>query len=128
MNYTKLVKLLRMTQDDEDAPDAIKAVNLMLVQENVSWDDVLKGNVVYTTDVKEHVRKKKVKKVVVSDEVRYDNKEEILGYFEVLAERELGDFEGFVDSVYDQFQDRGYLTERQYNAIKDAALRRPRRR
>ena len=53
----------------------------------------------------------------------YGNDAEIDALFDALNSRHLGTFQSYVDSVHEWWEEKGFLTEKQYNVIKNAAQR-----
>lgn len=120
--FEKLIKLMQMTQasaSDNERLNAVKMANMLLKAADYNWEDLLRGRVLtFPTDTPDLSKAKSTK--------RYDNQDEINGYFDKVlhgARPPQGGFREFVDSLHDFWQQKGFLTEAQYNAIKKSALR-----
>jgi hypothetical protein len=52
---------------------------------------------------------------------KHSDQDEINAMFKTLLARDLGSFAGFVENVHGFWEEFGYLTDRQYQAIRRAA-------
>jgi hypothetical protein len=122
--FTKLM-MMTTSDNDQEALIAIRKANRILKMAQVTWEDMLKAlaaparppprpepdwqNVNPASAT--HIKSKK-----------FSNEKEIDGYFDRIFARDMsGDFGEFVISVHIWWKDKGFLTERQYNAIKKSA-------
>jgi hypothetical protein len=131
LNIQMVIKLLRMTESSHDgeALNAIRMVNSLLNKHNANWDDVLHG-AVPMIDADPFAKVPYVGGGTSprgSSGPRHTDAAEIEPYFVVLSQRDLGTFKDYVDDVYKWWQEKRFLTDKQYNVIKVAAQRRPRR-
>jgi hypothetical protein len=120
-DYKMFLKLLNLTtsQYDGEALNAIRMANAVLARTNQSWEDLLDGKIVMIAPLDNE-------KPLAKSQVRYSNHAEIDGFFEILYDRgdyRLGTFKAWVDSVHEWWEEKGYLTEKQYETLKKSARR-----
>jgi hypothetical protein len=111
------------SSNDQEALTAIRKANRVLEMARVTWEDLLKA--INATQAAPPPRPQpdwqNVNTGPGQRPKRYDNAEEIDDMFYRLFNRDLReDFEEFAMSVHLWWKDKGFLTERQYNAIKRA--------
>lgn len=129
LNIQMLIKLLRMTESTHDGESltAIRMANSMLNRHNANWDDVMRSKVPMV-DADPFAKAPVVGPSTPRNTgPKHTDANEIETYFAQLTQRDLGTFKDYVDDVYQWWQDKGFLTDKQYNVIKNAAQRRPRR-
>jgi hypothetical protein len=121
-DYKMFLKLLNLTtsQYDGEALNAIRMANAVLARTNQTWEDLLKGKVVMIQGAQEGTLSKS------PTNIRHSDPNEINGYFETLYDRgsRLGTFKTWVDSVHEWWEEKGFLTDNQYNTLKKSAQRR----
>lgn len=106
------IKLMRLTTSDQDgeALVALRKANAILMEANLDWEDLLRSKVtVRQTDQ----QPKPTGKV-------FNNANEINKMFEALFKKvpESSPFRsGFLNSLHEWWEDKGFLTEKQYNAV-----------
>lgn len=119
-DYKMFLKLMNLTQSsfDGEALNAIRMANAVLARTNMGWEDLLKGKIVMIAAAQDAPRPK--------SNIRITNTDEINSYFETLYDRgsSLGTFKQWVDSVHDWWEEKGFLTQAQYDTLKRSALRR----
>ncbi len=112
--FEKFIKIMKLTQSDQDGEtlNAIRMANTILVEANVSWEELLRAKVAVTSSV--------AAQSVPQGGKRYTNKEEIETMLSgVLASMATGSsFYSFIKSLEDWWMDKGWLTEKQYNALR----------
>lgn len=132
LNIQMLIKLLRMTESSHDgeALTAIRMANSMLNRHNANWDDVMHSKVPMV-DADPFAKAPNVgpppPRSTGAPGPRHTDAQEIEQYFAVLTQRDLGSFKDYVDDVYRWWQDKGFLSDKQYHVIRNAAQRKPRR-
>ena len=105
-----LTKLLAMTtsSNDHECLVAIRKANAMLAGRNMTWELFIKG---------------RYPKGAFSDnevQVKYDD-DEIEEMFETVMRNVAGtSFADFIDSIHTWWEEKGFLTEKQFNALKRA--------
>jgi len=117
---TRFIKLMGMTGSihDGEALNALRMANAILAETGMSWEEFIKGRVTV-----QMVQMGQPSPPPRSGKI-YKDAEEIDECFEILLEGRLSEsFRGFVESVHSFWQERGYLTEAQYKAIRQAAER-----
>jgi hypothetical protein len=123
----QFAKLMMMTTSDNDqeALTAIRKANRILKMAQVTWDDMLKA--LYASAAPPPRPEPEWQNVNATEQratgkKRYTNEKEINSFFDRIFARDMsGDFEEFAMSVHLWWKDKGFLTERQYNAIKKSA-------
>jgi len=128
------IKLMMMStsSNDNEALSALRHANAMLAAANNNWEDFVRGKV-------------KMEPGLITDPFAgapdptgktrprsggggntHTDETEINGYFEKLLVVNGGvktGFRTFVESVYEWWEEKGFLTEKQYETIKKAATR-----
>jgi len=127
LNIQMLIKLLAMTTspNDGEALNAVRMANAALARHNANWDEVLRGKVPMV-DVDPFAKAPSIGRMRGDPVIKHTDASEIEDYFTILTSRDLGTFKAYVDDVYKWWQEKGFLTEKQYNVIKNAAQRRNR--
>lgn len=114
MDREKFIKLMLMTTSSHDGEclNAIRMANVMLAKDNLSWREFVEGTVPIGTNY----RSKNFK--------RYSGPE-IDEWFDLLLQttRLRSSFYSFLKSVHTDYEEKGWLTEKQYEAIQKAWLR-----
>ncbi len=112
--FEKFIKIMKLTQSDQDgeALNALRMANTILVEANVSWEELLRAKVAVTSSV--------AAQSVPQGGKRYTNKEEIETMLSgVLSSMLAGSsFHTFIKSLEDWWNEKGWLTEKQYNALR----------
>lgn len=107
----KFIKLMLMTTSSHDGEclNAIRMANSMLAKDNLNWREFIEGTVPIGTNY----RSKNFK--------RYSGPE-IDGWFDILLQviKPTWSFRQFLESVHTDYEQKGWLTEKQYEAIKKA--------
>jgi hypothetical protein len=135
-----LVKLLMMTTspNDGEALTAIRKANAMLAGANVNWEEFLKA--VQTTNAAQADQsfrtppsqrryrhddgddfRNAFTDVGRSPSQKFTNAKIIDPMFEVAFANASGGFADFLNSVHEWWEEKGFLTEKQYYAVKRAA-------
>jgi hypothetical protein len=118
-DFEKFIKLMMMTTSDQDheALVALRKANAIIAGMNNNWEEVLRG---------------KVKVVGIAQQQSYNatyvhhtNATEIDAMFETLLRTvpRQSSFRDFVEDVHGYWENRGYLTDAQYKALKRAMER-----
>ncbi len=115
--FTKLM-MLTTSNNDAEALTAIRKANAMLASMNNNWQDFIAGK----------VRLVSAATSLADDDVaagvatNFDNEEEIRKLFQRLYDKTSPEssFLDFVDSVHEWWQEKGFLTKSQYEAIRTA--------
>lgn len=114
MDREKFIKLMLMTTSSHDGEclNAIRMANAMLAHDNINWREFIEG----TVPVGTNYRSKNFK--------RYDGPE-IDEWFDYLLQRvrKNHSFYTFLESVHNDYEKKGWLTERQYEVIKNAYMK-----
>ncbi len=112
--FEKFIKIMKLTQSDQDgeALNALRMANTILVEANVSWEELLRAKVAVTSSV--------AAQAVPQTGKHYTNKEEIEEMLKgVLSGMATGSsFYSFIKSLDDWWTEKGWLTEKQYNALR----------
>ena len=123
------VKLMMMTTSphDGEALTAIRKANAILASANVNWEEFLKA----LTGPSSKPSSSKVADDDDDDEFedvgrrsgKHDDEREINRLFARAFSNtpKNSGFRNFLDSVYEWWEEKGFLTEKQYQAIKRAA-------
>lgn len=112
--FEKFKKLMMMTasQNDGECLNAIRMANAFLAEANLNWDEFLQGKVKITAgSISAGYAGKK-----------YTNATEIEQMLEaVMAGVKAGSsFKRFIESLNDWWEEKGFLTEKQYNALRQS--------
>jgi len=128
----RFVKLMMMTASDNDgeALVALRKANAILAEANVNWEEFLQAVDTNKTVTAKPKEKPPWDSDGFSDIGRnahgqYTDADEINMLFEkVYAKTRPGSsFMEFLDSVHTWWENNGFLTEKQYSAIRKSALR-----
>jgi hypothetical protein len=126
INIQMLIKLLRMTESphDGEALNAMRMANSLLNKHNTDWDAVMRG-AVPMIDADPFAAAPPIggRSGRGSTGPRHTDAAEIEPYFTYLRQRDLGSFKSYVDDVYKWWQEKGFLTDKQFNVIKNSARR-----
>jgi hypothetical protein len=107
-------------QHDGEVLVAIRKANAMLAEDNLNWEEL------FIQIVAEAGRQGPAPK---ADQQKpagkiYDDQDEINTYFKNIYKGGLkGGFKTFIESVNEWWDEKGYLTEKQYQAVKKAGTR-----
>jgi hypothetical protein len=113
---TKLIKLMMLTtsEHDNEALTALRMANAMLAAANVNWEEFLTA--VETT------KQQAASSFSNVEPVRYDDPDDIDPMFDAaLRNVKTGGYREFIESVHEWWETNGFLTEKQYRAIRKAA-------
>jgi len=126
LNIAMVIKLLRMTESshDNEALNAIRMANAMLNRHNANWDELMRGQV-QVIDADPFAGAPSVRRMKGESGPKHTDAAEINQYFNTLRSRDLGTFRDYVDSVYEWWTQKHFLTQKQYEVIKRSANRRP---
>ncbi|MFQ5742007.1 MAG: hypothetical protein ACE5HV_00280 [Acidobacteriota bacterium] len=113
-NLEKFIKIMMLatSPSDGEALSALRKANAMLAEMNNSWEELLRGKVrMRAADDDEAPRGK-----------HHTDAEEIDTLFEDLftSVSPASSFRDFVESVHEWWEDKGFLTEKQYQALRRA--------
>ncbi len=115
-NFDKFIKLMQMTQSDQDGEvlTAIRMANTMLAENNANWEELLRSKVKVSAKPEPAFAGK-----------RYTNSEEIEEMLrEILGSIKTGSsFFAFIESLKEWWEDKGFLTEKQYNSLRKSYAR-----
>jgi hypothetical protein len=115
---SKLIKLMMLTtsSNDHEALSALRMANAMLAADNVNWEEFLTA--VETT--KQRAASSSGFSNVGS--VHYTDPDDIDPMFDAaLRNVKTGGYRDFIESVHEWWETNGFLTEKQYRAIRKAA-------
>lgn len=130
--FDLFLKLMMMTTSDVDgeALVALRKANAMLAEQNMNWEELLKAKVKFARQERSeeyHQRKRgeRNRHDSTNGEFVMPSDEEINLFFEILLDsvHPKAPFREFVESVHSFWEENGYLTKRQAEAIKKAAER-----
>lgn len=116
--FEKFIKLMMMTASDQDqeALTALRMANSILASLNRNWEEVLRGKVMVQGSSSYSPP---------NNFVKHDDAKDIDPMFETLM-REVSphsSFREFIEDVHKYWEQRGYLTDNQYKALKRAVER-----
>jgi hypothetical protein len=118
-NFKVFVKLMGMTTSSNDGEclNAIRMANAQLAKIDQTWEELLAGKVRMISDSvfgdAPDPRKRSTKSTV-----RHTDADQINPIFEHLLRETKGSFRGFVESVHEWWEEKGYLTDGQFTALK----------
>lgn len=122
-SFDKFIKLMMMTTSSHDGEvlNAIRMANAMLGEMNNNWEELLRGKVRMEA---ESTGRTESRDYQPSGKI-YNDEMEINKMFEEAYRRvsRHSSFMRYVDSVHEWWEERGFLTEKQYEAIKKAAYK-----
>jgi hypothetical protein len=117
-DFEKFIKLMMMTTSDQDheALVALRKANAIIAGMNNNWEEVLRGKVKVTGTAQQQHN---------ANYVHHTNATEIDAMFETLLRTvpRQSSFRDFVEDVHGYWENRGYLTDAQYKALKRAMER-----
>ena len=131
-----LIKLLMMTTSphDGEALNAMRKANAILAAANVNWSEFLSAVSTAQRAADNEFRKPPSQRRSNTPDTRnafsdvgkgtatkYDDAKEIDPMFEAAFSNASGGFMSFLESVHEWWTEKGFLTEKQYFAIKRAA-------
>ena len=127
----QLIKFMMMTTSDSDgeALTAIRKANAILKEQQVNWQEVLMGIKPDQSfrvppskrrpEPDDYERAANSSRGFAGHKTRYDDAVEIEKMFETALHETRGrGVHGFVESIHEWWQDKGFLTEAQYLALK----------
>lgn len=105
-----LIKLLALTtsSNDHECLVAIRKANAMLAARNITWEFFIKG------------RYPNVEVTSPKHSTSIPEADEVERMFEAVIENSSGSFSDFVTSIYQWWEEKGSLTDRQFDALKSA--------
>lgn len=131
------VKLMMMTTspNDAEALTALRKANAMLASANVNWAEYLskgatapKEDQTYRTPPSQRQRRANEGNPFTaaagggtSSSEKFDDEKEINKLFEQAFRNATGGFAAFLESVHEWWEEKGFLTSKQYYAVKRAA-------
>jgi hypothetical protein len=125
---SKFVKLMMLTtsQNDNEALTALRKANALLAEANVNWEEFI--NAIERSKPIASGRPPSNRSTNFDDarftDVHYTDASVIDPLFEAAFRNTSGSgFRRFVDSVHEWWEKNGFLTEKQFSAIKKAAQR-----
>ena len=109
--FEKFIKLMMMTTSPNDGEvlNAVRMANAALIEANLNWDEFLRGKARITGDTP-----------TVHSGKKYDNASEINQMFDAVLQnvKPGSSFFKFLESIHDWWDVKGWLTEKQYNALR----------
>ena len=112
--FETFIKLMKMTTSNQDneALVALRKANAIMMESNLDWEQLLKSKVTVKSDVPQTAANQ-------ATGVIYNNADEINAMFAALFKKVLpgSSFRAFIDDVHKWWESKGFLTEKQYNAI-----------
>ncbi len=129
MKNATFIKIMMMTTSNSDgeALTAIRRANKILADAKTSWAELLdavQADQSYRVPPSKRRPRPEPEWANVGDPTKYTDSEEIDSLFNQVFDKPLSEgFESFVTSVHIWWQQKGFLTEAQYSAIKRAAKR-----
>lgn len=120
-------KLMERTTSDSDAEslNALRAANRLLTKEGLSWTRVLDRSVRVVAEYEEH-QPENPKSRRTENGTTKANDEEIERAFEILSDIK-GGFSDFIESLYEQWTERRWLSRKQRDALLSAVERNERK-
>lgn len=117
-DFNKLKKFMNLTFSDVDAEAlaALRQANKVLKREGLDWDRVMNKLVTIDGPAIEEAPQDRAP-------TRSEYEKSIELKFEAVRETARDSFKEFIDSLYDQWEKRHYLTPGQYDALTKAAAR-----
>jgi hypothetical protein len=126
MDRAMLVKFMGMTMSahDNEALTALRKANAMLLEKNLTWQEVLAASP-KLSDFRVPPSQRRGQPPPQSDpeQNRYDNADEINQMFQDAFDNAHGTFRSFLHSIHEWWESKGFLTAKQYQALKRAAGR-----
>jgi hypothetical protein len=132
MDKTLFVKLMGMTfsHHDPEALTALRKANAMLLADNMTWEEYLnvKPDNSYLVPPSQRARREPAPwgEDDGSGFTDYDGRHrgpEIDDMFETAFATARGSFVHFLESINEWWKEKGFLTEKQYKALRRAAKR-----
>lgn len=121
LDRVKFSKLMGMTTSphDNEALTAVRLANAMLIAENLTWREFLDSSAKPDNSfrVPPSQRTKKAKQ----EDNRHDNDEEIERLFETAFANASGTFLHFLESIHEWWEQKRFLTDKQFEALNKAA-------
>lgn len=120
------VKLMMMTTsaNDQEALVALRKANRILSEAKVSWIELLSALSQKQTAAPPPRPEPAWEDVGSEKGKRHTDAKEIDGLFDIVLEQKMSDgFEEFLTSVHIWWKQKGFLTDKQYKAVKRAAER-----
>jgi len=110
--FEKFIKLMGLTtsSNEGEALNAIRKANFLLAEANLAWDEFLRGKAkISGTNSKDDIPKK-----------RFENADEINKMFQGVTHnlRTGTSFYDFVQNLHQWWERKGYLTQKQYEALR----------
>lgn len=116
IKFEIFIKLMQLTTSsfDAEALSALRKANALLMSANNNWEDLLRGKVRMVSGPNENQ---------IAGE-QHTGADEIDHMFDGLMRSRLSpSFCEFVEAVHTWWEEKGFLTERQFEAIRDAHSR-----
>jgi len=120
MDLEIFIKLMGMTTSrfDGEALVALRKANAMLMGANLTWQELLAGKVRVAPSQAASPRHGTAKPRTNN---RHDDQDEINALFEAAFAGARGSFKEFLDSIHEWWEQKLFLTDRQYEALRKAA-------
>ena len=122
--FEKLIKLMGMTtsQHDGECLNAIRAANAILMGANRDWDDILRSKVTVKKVEGVSTNPKYAHGSVGGGSSNKHTDDSINEMFDMVMKNtpEHHSFYGFIKSLHDYWELNGFLTDKQYNALRKA--------
>lgn len=117
MDTTRLIKLLNLTTSPEDgeALSAVRFANALLAKEGKTWEQVLNSSGPSIGDIFSHTWRPPANPYV-NPALR--DREKIMRMFDAVLYSVKSSAREFIESLHEQFLDRGSLSQKQYDALE----------
>jgi hypothetical protein len=125
MDRAMLTKFMGMTMSahDNEALTAMRKANAMLLEENLTWQEVLAASPKLSAFRVPPSARTKPANEPDHQQDRYDDADEINSLFEDAFSNAFGTFRDFLHSIHEWWETKGFLTPKQYQALRKAAGR-----
>lgn len=131
MDMTLFIKLMGMTTSSHDgeALVAIRKANAMLVNDNLNWEEFFTKLAQVDNSYRVPPSQRKGASQpgaanpyqAASSSNHFTDADEINAMFDNAFAGAKGSFAKFLDSIHDWWEEKGFLTAKQYEALKKAA-------
>lgn len=126
MNYDRLIKLMMMTTSSHDGEclNAIRMANARLAEENMNWEDILKESPAQSRRQSTMREESPFEDSPQRNATKYTDPE-IDMWFSLAfgSTSQYSSFYQFLTSLNQWWIQNGYLTQKQYDALRRAARR-----
>ena len=123
--FDRFIKLMNMTasQSDSEALTALRRANAMLDEQNMTWEEFLRAKVKFKVEQIPVASTSDTDKGTQRPQ-RHTDADEINPMFELLLATVHDGFRNYIESVHEWWQSKGFLTQKQYDVIRQAYLSR----